>query len=68
MKFEIDGVQYVVKGPDEAEELPWRFEIVNEDQLSDQIETWLNNVNEDFGGKLNEDPPSEFFEIISSQH
>ena len=48
----------MVKGPDEAEELPWRFEIVNDGQLSDQIETWLNNVNEDFGGKLNEDPPS----------
>lgn len=34
--------------------------------MTEERETWLNDVNDDFQGKLNEDPPREFFAIMAS--
>ena len=31
-------------------------------------ETWINVVNEEFSGKIRSDPPSEFFEIVREKY
>ena len=46
--FQIDDVQFAVKAGDEEQDLPWRFEIVNYDDMNEERETWIEDVNEDF--------------------
>ena len=65
--FEIDNIQFMVKGPSAEHQLPWRFEIIYKSRLNSKIENWISDINEDFGGKLNEDPPREFYQIIADK-
>ena len=62
--FYRDAVFYTIKAA--VLDNPWRFEIVDQNQMIEKLEPWLNNVNEDFQGKLNEDPPQEFFAIMAN--
>ena len=63
--FEIDEAQFVIKTPDDEQDMPWRFEIVNQGEMTEKRETWLNDVNDDFQGKERTDPPKGFFEIMA---
>ena len=58
----------MIKGPNAAHQLPWRFEIVQESRLNSKLESWISDINDDFGGKLNEDPPREFYQIIAEKY
>ena len=55
--FEVESIQYKITSPIEALSIPWKFHILYKSDLNDKIETWINNVNEDFEGKPNDDPP-----------
>ena len=73
--FELDGVEFTIMAYDEAMDQPWRFEMVpawaddtQESEIDQLHQSWLNDVNEDFQGKLNEDPPREFFAIMAQHY
>ena len=66
--FEIDEVELSIKPGNDMEDLPWRFEIVDSGNMTEKIETWLNEVNDEFSGKDRADPPSGFFDIIQEKY
>ena len=35
---------------------------------TEERETWINVVNDEFSGKIRSDPPTEFFEIVREKY
>lgn len=64
--------RYVIEACDVEDDKPWRFRVCSDtdEELKVQASTaqWISDVNDDFQGKLNEDPPKEFIVIMADHY
>ena len=68
LKFEVDDVQFIIKAGSEDMELPWLMEIVNAEEMTEEFETWLNDVNDGFQGLERRERPKVFFGVVQEHY